>query len=240
VTAPHDPVRLHLPALPPGVVLLDLDGTLTDSAPGITGSLRAALTEAALPVPDDAALRRFVGPPLPEMLATHGVPAGRVDELVATYRRHFTAGGMFDNAVFPGIEEVLVELRAAGVVLAVATSKPEVYARQIARHFGLDAHLTHGLDGVFGADADQGARSAKAEVVGHALATLEARGVAVGPATTVMVGDREHDVLGAGRHGIATVGVAWGYAEPGELEAAGAAVVVHTPRELTDLLLPRR
>jgi len=223
--------------LPPGVVLLDLDGTLTDSAPGIVGSLRAALTEAGLPVPDDAALRRFVGPPLPEMLVAHGVPAGRVDELVATYRRHFTAGGMFDNAVFDGIEDVLVALREAGAVLAVATSKPEVYARQIARHFGLDAYLTDGLDGVFGADADQGTRSAKADVVAHALSTLADRGVAVGPATTVMVGDREHDVLGAGRHGIATVGVAWGYAEPGELEAAGAAAVVHTPHELTDLLL---
>jgi phosphoglycolate phosphatase len=191
-------------------------------------------------VPDDAALRRFVGPPLPEMLVAHGVPAGRVEELVATYRRHFTAGGMFDNSVFPGIEEALVELREAGAVLAVATSKPEVYARQIARHFGLDAHLAHGLDGVFGADADQGTRAGKAEVVAHARANLAARGVAVGPATTVMVGDREHDVLGAGRHGIATVGVTWGYAEPGELEEAGAVAVVHTPRELKDLLLRRR
>ncbi|MGC5165771.1 HAD hydrolase-like protein [Luteimicrobium sp. DT211] len=228
--------RLSLPALPPAVVLLDLDGTLTDSAPGITASLRAALTEAGFPVPDDAGLRRFVGPPLPLMLRQSGVPADRVDELVATYRRHFTAGGMFDNAVFPGIPEAMDALAAAGATLAVATSKPEVYARQIAEHFGLDAHLTHGVDGVFGADADQGARSGKAEVVAHALATLASRGVATGPATTVMVGDREHDVLGAGRHGIATVGVAWGYAEPGELEAAGAVAVVATPAELVTLL----
>jgi len=232
-------VTLRLPTSPPGVVLLDLDGTLTDSAPGIVGSLRAALTEAGLPVPDDAALRRFVGPPLPGMLRASGVPADRVDELVATYRRHFTAGGMFDNAVFAGIPEALTALREAGVVLAVATSKPEVYARQIAEHFGLDAHLTHGLDGVFGADADQGARAGKAEVVAHALAHLADRGVDAGPATTVMVGDREHDVLGAGHHGIATVGVTWGYAEPGELEAAGAAAVVRTPLDLTDLLLAR-
>jgi len=237
VTAPLDLTGLRLPALPPGVVLLDLDGTLTDSAPGIVGSLRAALTEAGLPVPDDAALRRFVGPPLPLMLRESGVPADRVDELVATYRRHFTAGGMFDNAVFPGIEDAMDTLRDAGVVLAVATSKPEVYARQIVEHFGLDAHLTHGLDGVFGADADKGERSGKAEVVAHALANLAGRGVAAGPTTTVMVGDREHDVLGAGRHGLPTVGVSWGYAEPGELEAAGAVAVVHTPGELTDLLL---
>ncbi|GMA24261.1 5'-nucleotidase [Luteimicrobium album] len=237
MTVPAPASSLDLPALPPGVVLLDLDGTLTDSAPGIVGSLRAALTEAGLPVPDDAALRRFVGPPLPGMLRASGAPADRVDELVTTYRRHFTAGGMFDNAVFPGIEEAMDALRDAGAVLAVATSKPEVYARQIAEHFGLDAHLTHGLDGVFGADTDLGTRAGKAEVVAHALASLAERGVVARPATTVMVGDREHDVLGAGRHGIATVGVAWGYAEPGELEAAGAVAVVHTPRELTDLLL---
>jgi len=171
------------------------------------------------------------------MLRESGAPADRVEELVATYRRHFTAGGMFDNAVFPGIEDAMDALRDAGAVLAVATSKPEVYARQIADHFGLDAHLSHGLDGVFGADTDQGSRSGKAEVVAHALTSLASRGVAVGPTATVMVGDREHDVLGAARHGIATVGVTWGYAEPGELEAAGAAAVVHTPRELTDLLL---
>jgi len=239
VTSPAAPRPLHLPALPPGVVLLDLDGTLTDSAPGITGSLRAALTEARLPVPDDATLRRFVGPPLPQMLAAHGVPVDRVDELVARYRSHFTARGMFDNAVYPGVVDAMDALRDAGAVLAVATSKPEVYARRIAEHFGLDAHLTHGLDGVFGADADQGSRSSKAEVVAHALASLRARGVDAGPTTTVMVGDREHDVLGAGRHGLATVGVAWGYAVPGELEDAGAVAVVHTPRELTDLLLAR-
>ncbi|MFC8734061.1 HAD hydrolase-like protein [Luteimicrobium sp. NPDC057192] len=240
MTSPAEPLPLSLPALPPAVVLLDLDGTLTDSAPGITGSLRAALAEAGLPVPDDATLRRFVGPPLPQMLAAHGVPTDRVDELVARYRSHFTAGGMFDNAVFPGIVDAMDALRAAGAVLAVATSKPEVYARQIAEHFRLDAHLTHGLDGVFGADADQGSRSSKAEVVAHALASLRARGVDAGPTTTVMVGDREHDVLGAGRHGLATVGVAWGYAEPGELEDAGAVAVVGTPAELTALLLGPR
>jgi len=240
VTSPAAPHPLRLPALPPGVVLLDLDGTLTDSAPGITGSLRSALTDAGLPVPDDATLRRFVGPPLPQMLAAHGVPADRLDELVARYRAHFTAGGMFDNAVFPGIVDALDALRGAGAVLAVATSKPEVYARQIVEHFGLDAHLTHGVDGVFGADADQGPRSGKAEVVAHALASLRARGVDVGPTTTVMVGDREHDVLGAGRHGLPTVGVSWGYAEPGELEAAGAVAVVGTPAELAALLLGSR
>lgn len=226
---------MTLPAHP-DLVLLDLDGTLTDSAPGIVASLRAALEESGLPVPDEGALHRFVGPPLPLMLAVAGVPEGRVDELVATYRRHFTAGGMFDNSVFPGIPGALTALRDAGARLAVATSKPEVYARQIVDHFGLADLFEGGLDGVFGADHDGGPRNSKAAVVGHALASLAARGVVVPTDRTVMVGDREHDVLGAAEHGIVTVGVAWGYAAPGELEDAGAALVVHTPDELVAAL----
>lgn len=232
------------------LALLDLDGTLTDSAPGIVASLRAALTEAGLPVPDDATLRTFVGPPLPESLARAGVPAERVDELITVYRRHFAGGGMFDNAVYPGIPEALGRLQDAGVRLAVATSKPEVYARQIVAHFGLDRYLTGaadrgvpGVENVFGAGADRGPRSSKAAVIGHALDTLAER-AAVGAGAPVpavaeirMVGDRFYDVAGAREQGIATVGVAWGYGLPGELEGAGAIAVAPTPADLPTLLL---
>ncbi|ROS79049.1 HAD hydrolase-like protein [Cellulomonas sp. PhB143] len=226
-------------ARPPRLALLDLDGTLTDSAPGIISSMRAALVELGLPLPDDAGFRRMVGPPLAQSLTGLGVPAGRTDEVIAVYRQYFRAGGMLGgNSVFPGVPEALARLRAAGVRLAVATSKPEVFAREIVDHFDLARFLVGGVDAVFGADADDGPRSSKADVIAHALAVLGASGVPTGAGGAVMVGDREHDVRGAAAHGIPTVAVAWGYAEAGEVEAAGASAVVRTPAELADLLLP--
>ena len=222
----------------PRVVLLDLDGTLADSAPGIVACARHALRELGLPVPDDAAVRRLVGPPLQDAFAALGVPADRVPDAVAAYRAAYAGGGMFDNAVFAGVPDALRTLREAGVRLAVATSKPEVYARRIVAHLGLDTDLARGVDDVYGATLD-GTRGSKADVVAHALDGLRAEPslAALRPEDVVMVGDREHDVHGAAAHGVACVGVAWGYAAPGELEAAGARAVVGTPRALVAALL---
>jgi phosphoglycolate phosphatase len=217
------------------LVLLDLDGTLTDSAPGIVAGIRHAYRALGLPVPDDATLRSFVGPPITDSFPAHGVPADRVGEAVRAYREVFAAGGMYDNRVFDGIPEVLRALRAAGCTLAVATSKPEVYARPICDRFG----LTELVDGVFGAPLDEGT-STKADVIAKALATLGRTSPVVpadGPA--LMVGDREHDVHGAAEHGIRCVGVTWGYAAPGELEEAGAVALVDDVARLTDAVLSR-
>ncbi|WP_435738172.1 HAD hydrolase-like protein [Cellulosimicrobium sp. PMB13] len=221
-----------------GLVLLDLDGTLADSAPGIVACAQHALREVGVPVPDDAAVRGVVGPPLADGFAALGVPAGIVEDAIAAYRAVYAAGGMFDNAVFDGVPEALVSLRECGARLAVATSKPEVYARRIVDHLGLDAHLDRGVDDVYGATLD-GTRGTKGDVIAHALAGLRADGALAGltPDQVVMVGDREHDVHGAAEHGIGCVGVAWGYAEPGELEAAGARAVVGSPAELVTAVL---
>ncbi|GIG38411.1 HAD hydrolase-like protein [Cellulomonas phragmiteti] len=200
---------------PAPLVLLDLDGTLTDSYPGIAASARVAFTALGMPVPDDAALRRFVGPPLADSFPAFGVPGERVPEAVAAYRGYFREAGMWENSVYAGIPEQLVELRAAGVRLAVATSKPEVFAGPICERFGLAAHL----EGVFGAPLDH-VPSSKATVVAAALDALRPGGA------VLMVGDREHDVHGARAHGVDCLGVAWGYAQPGELAAAGAVDVV--------------
>lgn len=197
------------------LVLLDLDGTLTDSYPGIAASARVAFAALGLPVPEDPALRRFVGPPLVESFALFGVPADRVPDAVAAYRGYFREAGMWENAVYPGIPEQLTVLRDAGVRLAVATSKPEVFARPICERFGLAAFL----EGVFGAPLDH-VPSTKATVVGAALDALHPAG------QVLMVGDREHDAHGARAHGVDCLGVAWGYAQPGELEAAGVVDVV--------------
>ncbi|PUB23406.1 phosphoglycolate phosphatase [Promicromonospora sp. AC04] len=216
-------------------VLLDLDGTLTDSAPGIIGSLRSGFASAGFDVPSDEVLRTFVGPPLGASLARIGLSDADAAATIAAYRRDFEVRGMFDNSVFPGIPEALAELREAGVTLLVATAKPERYARQIVEHFGLDGHLAGGLDGVHGAtDYAAGEAQGKEVVVERAVAHAVALGADVGQ--VVMVGDREHDVHAAAHNDVPTVGVTWGYASPGELEAAGAVAVATTPDELRKLL----
>jgi phosphoglycolate phosphatase len=215
----------------PPLVLLDLDGTLTDSAPGIVASARDAYAHLGLPVPDDAALRSFVGPPIGESFAGHGVPDEQVAEAIDAYRRSYRADGMFDNAVFPGIPAALVALREAGCTLAVATAKPEGFARPICDRFG----LTPLVDGVFGAGSDR-VRSTKAEVIAYALSEL---GPARVPprAHALMVGDRAHDVLGAREHGLRTLAVGWGYAPPGELAVARPEAIVGRVDDLTAAVL---
>jgi phosphoglycolate phosphatase len=212
------------------LVLLDLDGTLTDSAPGIVASARVAYATLGLPVPDDATLRTFVGPPLVGSFLAHGVPGEQIAEAITAYRAEFATRGMWDNSVFDGIPAALAALRAAGATLLIATSKPTVYAVPIAERFGLAA----AVDGVFGAPPDLVA-SDKASVIGEALGSLST----FDPRRALMVGDREHDVAGARAHGIATLGVAWGYAVDGELERAGAVGVVGRPDELAQAVLAR-
>ena len=212
------------------LVLLDLDGTLTDSAPGIVASARVAYAALGLPVPDDATLRTFVGPPLVDSFRAHRVPEARIAQAITAYRAEFAARGMWDNSVFDGIPAALAELRAAGATLLIATSKPTVFAVPIAERFGLAA----AVDGIFGAPPDLVA-SDKASVIATALASLPA----VDRRHALMVGDREHDVAGARTHGIDTLGAAWGYAPDGELERSGAVGLVGRPDELAEAVLAR-
>ena len=215
------------------LALVDLDGTLTDSAPGIVASISYAFDTLGIARPSQENLRLVVGPPIHESAVTNGVPVERVDEFVAAYREAFTSGGMLNNSVYPGIREALAALRAAGVRLVVATSKPEVFARQILEHFELDGFF----EAICGSTLD-GTRSTKAEVIEHALKTTAATDAGLPPLDEiVMVGDREHDILGARAHGIATIAVDWGYAAPGEHEAAAPRSVVSTPADLVAALL---
>lgn len=207
------------------LVLVDLDGTLIDSVPGITASLAVAFRRCGLPVPSAAELRSFVGPPIGDSMRAHGVPTDRIAEVVGAYREDFGSTGMHDATVFDGVPELLADLRAAGCRVVVATSKPEVFAVPICAELG----LTPLLDGIFGAPLDES--GTKADVIARALAAEPAP-----PSSALMVGDREHDVHGARENGLDCVGVTWGYAVPGELAAAGAVVVVDTTTELLDQL----
>ena len=184
----------------PQLVIFDLDGTLTDSAAGIVASFRHALGEIGAPVPDGDLATRIVGPPMHHTLQAMGL-GEHADVAIAAYRADYTSRGWAMNSLFDGIPDLLGDLRATGVRLAVATSKAEPTARRILAHFGLDGFF----EVIAGASVD-GTRATKADVVAHALAQL-----APLPERVLMVGDRLHDVEGAAAHGIDTVVVGWGY-----------------------------
>lgn len=210
-------------------VLFDLDGTLTDSAPGITGSLVSMFEDLGRPVPSPAELVEYVGPPLLDSLVKFaGMDEDEARAALAVYRTHYAQHGAFDSAVFPGIRGLLERLHASGIPLAIATSKPESQATRILEHFGLAKYFTV----ITGASEDE-SRIAKADVVEEALRRLTAQSVDLDH--TVMVGDRQYDVEGAGAHGLPTILVEWGYGSPAE--AAGAIAVVHSADQLRSLLL---
>ena len=197
----------------PGVVLFDLDGTLTASGPGITRSVAAALKALGLPPLDDAALLRFIGPPLIDSFReVAGLDEITALEAMAVYRGYFVEYGMFENSVYPGIPGLLRELLDTGRRLAVATSKPLPYAVPIIEHFALAEYF----EAVFGPAVD-GDGTEKGDVVAQALAALH-----VDRGDVVLVGDRVHDVVGAHENGIACIGALWGYGSREELADAEA------------------
>lgn len=215
----------------PDVVLFDLDGTLTESAPGITRSVAYALEAAGLPPLDAATLLRFVGPPLFDSFRDiAGLDGAGAETAIAAYREYFTARGMFENSVYPGVSELLQALLDDGRRLAVATSKPTRYAVPIVEHFGLAGFF----EVVRGPEID-GLQATKAEVV---VEVLQIMGVPAGPGV-VLVGDRSHDIVGAHAAGIGGIGVTWGYGSREELVAAGADAIVSDVEELAGLLAVR-
>ncbi|GII55825.1 5'-nucleotidase [Planotetraspora thailandica] len=206
--------------------LFDLDGTLTDPEAGIVGSMRHALSAVGMPEVDQAVLRSHIGPPLQDVFVMLGVPQERLDDAVAAYRERFTATGMYENEVIPGIPAVLEALVADGWTLAVATSKPAVYAEKILVHFELDGFFTY----VAGATLD-GSRRHKANVIRHALDTLGAP-----PEAAIMIGDRPEDVIGAAQCQVRSVAVTWGFGDPADFAAPGVIAVVGTPAHLLEVL----
>jgi phosphoglycolate phosphatase len=197
----------------PGVVLFDLDGTLTASGPGITRSVAAALEALGLPPLSEAALVRFIGPPLLDSFRDiAGLDEITALEAMAVYRGYFVEYGMFENAVYPGIPGLLRELVDTGRRLAVATSKPLPYAVPIIEHFELAEYF----EAVFGPAID-GDGTEKGDVVAQALTVMRAQ-----PDDVVLIGDRSHDVVGAHQNGIPCIGALWGYGSLEELADAEA------------------
>ncbi|GAA1636867.1 HAD hydrolase-like protein [Georgenia ruanii] len=226
MTTPADPLAPGA-GTPATAVLLDLDGTITDSAGAITHSISESLAAFGYPAQTPAQLLRFVGPPIRDGLQRFaGVTDADLEAVVADYRDRYGAR-MLDVPVFPGMADLVRDLHAAGVPIALATSKMLTMARPILEYAGLDQYFTV----ICGATADE-TRSAKADIVTDALDGLRAAGADVSGA--VMVGDRHHDVQGAAANGIPAVLVRWGYAQPGE--EAGARAVVADAGELAAVL----
>lgn len=205
-------------------ILIDLDGTLTDSRAGIINCIQQALAENGLPEPAAESLLWCIGPPFLETLQKLvGPDSPRLfDSTLLTYRERYGAVGLFENEVYPAVEDALIELRELGHTLHVATSKAEVYARRITAHFGLDQHFAS----VNGSELD-GTRADKAELIAHILEREQ-----IAATDVVMIGDREHDIIGAKKNGIPAIGVLWGYGTGAELMGAGAKACVRAPQLL--------
>jgi phosphoglycolate phosphatase len=204
-------------------ILVDLDGTVMESALGITRSLAIALEELGFPVPPPARLVEFVGPPIFDGLRdVAGITGDDALRVLERYRARYRELGAFEAEPYPGIREALESLRALAP-LAIATSKPESIATRILEHFDLARLFT-----VIAGASDDETRSAKADVITRALELLVAAGVDI--AHPVMIGDRVHDVEGAAEHGIPTILAGWGYGSPEE--AAGAIGIAASAADL--------
>ena len=195
-------------------VLFDLDGTIVDSAPGITSTLTHTLDHLGLPVQTHAELLRWVGPPILDSFRDYG----HLDEdesryALAIYREKYAAEGVYDATAYPGVLDLIRAIHAAGVPLSLATSKPESLAKLILVDLGVADCFTE----ITGASEDE-VRSKKADVVEEALRRLRADGADL--SNVVMVGDRIHDVEGAAAHGVPTIFVSWGYGTPDEADEA--------------------
>lgn len=249
------------------VVLFDLDGTLTDPGEGITNSVAYALKKYGIRVSDRTELFRFIGPPLHESFEVYyGFSEEQAKEAVEYYREYYRDTGIFENVVYPGIEDTLKILKDSGRKLAVATSKPGQFAKEILRHFHLEGYFEF----VAGSNMD-GTRTKKDEVISYALDALKisgrkgissrqqagreqgqntekiaGTGLAGKPSqmlsypNVVMVGDREHDMLGAVKVGLASIGVLYGYGSKEELTAAGALCLAGQPEDIYRIVMQQR
>ena len=210
-------------------ILMDLDGTLTNSKEGITKCLQYALAYFGVNVDDLSTLEKYIGPPL-EQTFREGFGFGKeqAELAVEKYRERFVPIGMYENQLYAGMEDALQRLRESGKVLIVATSKPEKFAVTILKHFGIDGYF----DDICGADPETN-RNKKAEVIRYALEKHELNDLS----DVLMVGDRKYDVEGAKECGLSCMGVLYGFGNREELEEAGAEYIAETVEDMVQILI---
>ena len=209
-------------------ILFDLDGTLTNPKLGITKSIQYALRSKGIDITELDSLTKYIGPPLRDTFMDFGFNEEEVLELITKYREYYKGTGLYENEVYAGIKELLHKLKEQGKRIYTATSKPEKFAKIILEHFKLD----HYFDDICGASMDN-SRSTKEEVIRYALSKNKITELS----EVVMIGDREHDVEGARKVGIASIGVLFGYGDRDELESAGAERLAGTVEELNDIIM---
>lgn len=207
-------------------VLFDLDGTITDSSEGIINSIQFALEKMGITESDKDRLRTYVGPSLKQTFLTNYFPEGDdYKKAIKFYREYFAEKGIFENKLYPHITEILEELRASGVKIALATAKPTYFALIILKHFNIYQYF----DVVVGSHLT-GSRSDKKEIIFEVLDQLGHPD----PKNTVMIGDREYDINGGKHHQLKTIGVSYGYAPDQELEDSNPTVLVNTTMSLLE------
>lgn len=210
------------------VVMFDLDGTITDSAEGIINSVIYALESIGCPVPESKKLYSFIGPPLKESFEKICyLNETDTKRAIFYYREYYQKKGLYQNQVYQGIPELLTSLNELGYQLYIATSKPEIFAKELLMHFKLADYFR----GIYGASLD-GVRSEKSEVIAYALRAARI----VVKKEVIMIGDRKHDILGGKENQLDTIGVLYGFGDREELQKAQATYLVSTPEEIMKIV----
>lgn len=207
-------------------LLFDLDGTLTDPGLGITNSVMYALKKFDITVEDRTELYKFIGPPLRDSFETfYGFSSEKSELAVQYYREYFKKQGLYENEVYEGIPELLIQLKEQGKSLIVATSKPEAFAIEILKHFKLHDYF----DFIAGATMDE-TRNKKADIIKYALESCNISE----KSSAIMIGDREHDMIGAKENGLDSIGVLFGYGSLDELKKTGATYIAEKPQDILE------
>ena len=220
-------------------ILLDLDGTLTDSSEGITKSVQYALEKMGITENDMAVLKRYIGPPLNESFTRfHGLSDEDSLKAVAYYRERYADTGLYENKLFDGIKEFLAGLKKEGYIVALATCKPEIYVPTILKHFDIEQYF----DVAVGSELEGGKRRHKDDVIEEVISQIiklkdiPATDIYDVKADAIMIGDRKDDVLGAKDAGIESIGLRYGFAEADELENAGSDYILENVEDILPFL----
>lgn len=210
------------------IILFDLDGTLTDTGRGVTNSVMYALNKFNIQVENRSELYKFIGPPLHKSFEEfYGFSPQQAQLAVSYYREYYADKGIYENEVYSGMCELLHKLKSKGKTLVVATSKPEMFAKIVIE----SNNMTQFFDYIAGANMD-GTRTNKADIIKYALKSVNCNDIS----TTVIIGDRKHDVIGAKTIGIDSIGVLFGYGSRTELENAGATYILENVKDIYDLI----
>lgn len=210
-------------------ILFDLDGTITDPMIGITKSVRYALSKFGIQVEDLNTLCKFIGPPLKDSFMNfYNFSEEDALKAITYYREYFSTDGLYENTVYENFEDILISLKNNDKSLIIATSKPTVFAEKILEHFNLKKYF----DFISGSNLDN-TRTKKADVISYALEQQRINNMS----EIIMIGDREHDIIGAKALNIESIGVLHGYGSYEELSSSGADYIVKDVSELKSLLL---